>query len=325
MTRRFPPESSAVGHKYYTMTSQGLYDVVIIGGGPAGLSAGIYASRGRLKTILIEKGAIGGAIVNASLVENYPGFPDGVSGIDLTQAMYRQAVKFGLETVTAEVTAVVPEAEVKLVRTTEGDYRARALIIAGGSERAKLGVPGEAEFTGRGVSYCATCDGAFFRDKVVAVVGGGDSAVTDALELTHFARKVFLIHRRHELRATRVLQERALNEKKIEFVWESAVTEIKGEKFVNTIRLRHVKTGAENELAVDGVFVSVGNYPATAYLKGVVALDSNGAVVVNEKMETSARGIFAAGDIRSGSIRQVISAAGDGAVAAVSAAAYLGV
>ncbi len=300
------------------------YDVIIIGGGPAGLSAGIYTSRARLKSLLIEKGAVGGMIINAGLVENYPGFSEGISGIDLTQAMHKQATKFGLETFSADVTGIKIDGKNRVVLTSEGDFSARAVIIAGGSERQKLGVPGEAEYTGKGVSYCATCDGAFFRDKVVAVIGGGNAAITEALELTRFASRIFVVHRRHELRATKVVQEKAFAEKKIEFVWDSVVEAISGDKLVNKIRLRHVNTGRQSVLNVDGVFVNVGSQPATGYLKGVLALDAVGAIVVNDKMETSVPGVYAAGDIRSGSIRQTIGAAGDGAVAAVNAIKYLG-
>jgi len=300
------------------------YDVIIIGGGPAGLSAGIYTARARLKTALIEKGAVGGMIINAALVENYPGYADGVSGIDLTQAMHKQATKFGLETLSAEVTGISVNGKNKVVKTSAGDFSARAVIIAGGSARQKLGVPGEAVYTGKGVSYCATCDGAFFRDKVVAVIGGGNAAVTEALELVKFASKIYVIHRRHELRATKIVQEKAFAERKIEFIWDSVVTAVLGGVFVNKIRLKNVKTGKESEIAVDGVFVNVGSQPATGYLKGMLTLDANGAIVVNHKMETSVPGIYAIGDIRSDSIRQAIGAAGDGAIAAVNAGKYLG-
>jgi thioredoxin reductase (NADPH) len=299
------------------------YDVIIIGGGPAGLSAGIYTARARLSSLLIEKGAIGGQIINAALVENYPGFTGGISGIDLTQAMHQQATKFGLETLAAEVIGIVVDGRQKTVRTAQGDFTATAVIIAGGSERQKLGVPGEAEYTGKGVSYCATCDGAFFRDKKVAMVGGGNAAITEALDLTRFAARITVIHRRSELRATRILQEKAFAEPKIEFLWDTAVEEIIGETFVNKIRVRNVKTGKASVLSVDGVFVNVGSQPSTGYLKGLVTLDANSAIVTDEKLETSVPGLFAAGDIRSNSIRQVIGAAGDGAAAAVSAGKYI--
>jgi thioredoxin reductase (NADPH) len=299
------------------------YDVVIIGGGPAGLSAGIYAARARLSTLLIERMAIGGQIVNAPLVENYPGFTDGVNGIDLTQAMHAQATRFGMETLYDEVGSIEFNGKEKIVKTPQADIIAGAVIIAGGAERKKIGVPGEDKYNGKGVSYCATCDGAFYRDKIVAVIGGGNSAATEALELTKFATKVYLIHRRNELRTTRILQEKLLADKKIEVIWNIIPLEITGDEFVKQIKLRNVKTNKETVLDVSGVFVSVGSLPATGYLKGLLKLDSVGAIVTDEKLETSVPGIFAAGDIRSGSIRQVIGAAGDGAMAAINAEIYL--
>jgi len=299
------------------------YDVVIIGGGPAGLSAGIYTSRARLSSLLIEKGAVGGQIINAEKVENFPGFADGISGIDLTTAMHRQATNFGLETLSDEVTGIEVKGKEKVVKTPQGHFITKAIIIAGGSERQKLGVPGEKEYTGKGVSYCATCDGAFFRDKSVAVVGGGNSAVTEALELTRFASKIFLIHRRHELRATKILQEKLLADARIEVLWDTVVEEILGDTFVNQIGVKNVKTDKKALLDVAGVFVSVGSQPATGYLKGLLDLDAAGAVIAGDKLETGVPGIFAAGDIRSGSIRQVIAAAGDGAIAAVNAGKYI--
>lgn len=299
------------------------YDVIIIGGGPAGLSAGIYTARARLRTLLIEKGAIGGQIINAVLVENYPGYADGISGIDLTESMRKQAEKFGMETLVTEVTGIKLEGEKKSVITEPEEFTTKVVIVAGGSERQKLGVPGEAEFTGRGVSYCATCDGAFFRDKAVAVVGGGNAAITEALELTHFAAKVTIIHRRNELRATKIVQEKAFAEPKIEFLWDSTVDAIQGNGFVEKVSVSNVKTGQKQALAVEGVFINVGFRPNSAFLQRIVELDTAGAVVVNGGMETSVKGIFAAGDIRSRSIRQVIGAAGDGAIAAVSAGKYI--
>jgi len=299
------------------------YDVVIIGGGPAGLSAGIYAARARLSSLLIERGAVGGQIINAEWVENYPGFNESISGIDLTEAMHKQATKFGLETLTAEVTGIDLKGKQKVVRTSQGDFTAKAVIIAGGSERQKLGVPGEAEFTGKGVSYCATCDGPFFRDKPVAVIGGGNAAITEAIELTKFASRITVIHRRDELRATKILQEKAFAEKKIEFLWDSVLEEIAGDAFVNKVRVSNVKTKKKTVLNVSGVFMAVGFKPNTDYLKDIVKLDDIGTIITNEKMETGILGIFAAGDIRSNSIRQVIAAAGDGAVAAIGAEKYI--
>lgn len=299
------------------------YDVVIIGGGPAGLAAGLYTSRARLSSLMIEKGLTGGLIVNTGMVENYPGFPDGIGGCDLAELMSRQAVEYGLETLTAEVTGVELAGGRKIVSTTEGEVTARALIVAGGSERIKLGVPGEVEFTGRGVSYCAICDGSFFRDKVVAVVGGGDTAINEALDLTKFAARIIVVHRRQELRATRILQERAFDEPKIEFRWDSVVESVEGEEMVRSLRLRNVKSGEKSVLEISGVFVALGFIPNTGYLKGVVPLDEHGSVMANEKMETGVPGIFTAGDIRSNSVRQVITASGDGATAAIYAEKYL--
>jgi thioredoxin reductase (NADPH) len=299
------------------------YDVIIIGGGPAGLTAGIYASRARLSTLLIEKMAVGGQIINALTVENYPGYKDGVSGVDLTMAMHEQAAKFGVETLYDEVTGIKIESDKKIVTTPVGQFHAKAVIIAGGAEYRKYGAPGEKEFTGKGVSYCATCDGAFFRDKVVAVLGGGDTAVTDALELTKFASKIYLVHRRNELRATRILQEKLLANPKIQPVWDSLVEEIAGDKFVEKLKIKNIKTGERSELEVSGVFIAVGTLPFTGYLKGLVNLDDGGSVIANERLETNVPGIFAAGDIRTGSIKQVVAAAGDGAIAAVQAGKYL--
>ena len=299
------------------------YDVVIIGGGPAGLSAGIYTARARLSTLLIERGGIGGQIINTEKVENYPGFTEGISGIDLTQAMHQQATKFGVETLYDEVTGIKVAGKRKTVVTAQGSYSTGAVIIAGGSDRLKLGVPGEKEFTGRGVSYCATCDGAFFRDKAVAVVGGGNAATTEALELTKFANKVILIHRRNELRATKIMQEKVKANPKIKISWDTVVLEIIGNKAVEKLKLQNVKTKKESTLVVSGVFISVGSQPATGYLKGMLKLDNVGSIVTDDKLETSVPGIFAAGDIRSGSIRQVVSAAGDGAIAAVNAGKYI--
>jgi len=299
------------------------YDIVIIGGGPAGLSAGIYIARARLNSLLIERGAIGGQIINTEWVENYPGFTESISGIDLTEAMHKQATKFGLETLLADVAGILKKGKHFIVKTSAADFPAKAVIIAGGSERQKLGVPGEAEFTGKGVSYCATCDGPFFRDKEVAVVGGGNAALTEAIELTRFASKITVIHRRNELRATKILQEKAFAEKKIQILWDSVLEEISGDNFVGKVKINNVKTQKKSVLDVSGVFMAVGFKPNTGYLKDIVKLDDNGAIITNERMETGTPGIFAAGDIRSGSIRQVIAAAGDGAVAAIGAERYI--
>ena len=299
---------------------QQAFDIIIIGGGPAGLSAAIYTSRDRLSTILIEKGINGGMINEAEKVDNYPGFPEGISGLDLTARMFEQAQKYGLKDLNAEVTSI--EASGKhgfKVKTAEAEYSGKAVIIAGGSDKMKMDAPGEKEFAGRGVSYCATCDAPFYTNKIVAVVGGGNSALYEAMHLAKFASKVYIIHRRDQLRATPVVQERAKSEPKIEFVLSSIIEAVEGSAFVEKIKLKNVANGKQSELKLDGIFVSIGLKPNTGYLKGVVEMDEAGMIMVNDRMETSVPGIFAAGDIRHNSIRQTIAAAGDGAVAALSA------
>ena len=299
------------------------YEVIIIGGGPAGLSAGLYTSRARLNSLLIEKGLVGGQIADAELVANYPGFVEGISGLELGQSMHQQATKYGLNTITAEVTDIELQGEKKVVLTTNGNFTAKAVIIASGSERRKLSIPGEEEFTGKGVSYCATCDAFFFKEQPVAVVGGGDVAITEALHLTKFASKVIVIHRRNQLRATRILQEKAFSEHKIEFLWNTVVEEIEGKDTVKRLKLRQVITGEKSTLDVSGVFISIGLTPSTGYLRGVLPLDAAGYIATNEKMETEIPGIFAAGDIRRDSARQAITAAGDGATAAIYAEKFI--
>jgi thioredoxin reductase (NADPH) len=298
------------------------YDVVIIGGGPAGLTAGLYASRAGLKSVVIESGIFGGQIVNATMVENYPGFPDGISGFELGSLMHQQAVKYGLETLAAEVKGITVGGPFH-VSTTENDLEAVAVIIAAGSEYRKLGVIGEEKLIGRGVSYCATCDGFFFRDKDVAVVGGGDTAITDALELSQHARKIHVIHRRDELRAGQMLQRRAFAEPKLEFIWDTVVEEINGEQAVKELKLRNVKTKEISTMAVDGVFVAAGLEPKSHYFADIVRLNETKHIVTDESMATSVKGIFAAGDIRVNSGRQVATAVGDGAAAAISVFKYL--
>jgi thioredoxin reductase (NADPH) len=292
------------------------YDVIIVGGGPAGLTAGLYTSRARLSSLLLEKGVMGGQIVEAELVENYPGFAQGISGMELSQLMHQQATKYGLKTIIAEVTGIELQDEQKVIKTTKGNFTAKAVIIASGSERQKLGVPGEKELTGKGVSYCATCDAPFFTDQPIAIVGGGDAAISEALHLAKFASRVTVIHRRDQLRATRILQEKAFSEPRIEFLWSTVVDEIEGKDVVERLKLRQVITGAKSALDVAGIFVSIGLKPNTDYLKGVLPLDDLGHIITNENMETEIPGIFAAGDVRHNSARQAICAAGDGATAA---------
>jgi len=299
------------------------YEVIIIGGGPAGLSAGLYTSRARLRSLLIEKGAVGGQITNAELVENYPGFPQGISGLELGQLIHQQATKYGLETLQAEATGLELQGEERVVITTKGKFTARAVIIASGSERRKLGIAGEEEFTGKGVSYCATCDGPFFKERTVAVVGGGNAAITEALHLAKFASRVKVIHRRNEFRATRILQEKALAEAKIEFLWDTEVEGIEGKDIVKRLNLSNAITGEKSTLEVAGVFIAIGLKPNTDYLKGILPIDDAGYIITNEKMETKVAGIFAAGDVRLNSARQSITAAGDGATAAIYAEKFI--
>jgi len=299
------------------------YDVIIIGGGPAGLTAGLYTSRAKLNSLLIEKGLVGGQISTAEKVDNYPGFPDGIDGFELTDLMHRQATKYGLKTVIAEVTGVELQQKQIAVKTTEGDHIAGAAIIASGSDRQKLGIPGEQEFTGKGVAYCATCDAAFFRDVPVAVVGGGNAAITEALHLIKFASKITMIHRRNQLRASAILQEKAFSEPKIEFIWDTVVEEIEGEDTVKRVGLHNVKTDEKYTMEIAGIFIAVGLKPNTDYLKGILKLDAGGYIATNSKMETEVPGIFAAGDVRRNSARQAITAAGDGATAAFYAEKFL--
>jgi len=298
------------------------YEVIIIGGGPAGLTAGLYTSRAGLKSLLVERGIFGGQIVNAALVENYPGFPQGTSGAELGSLMHEQAVKYGLETITAEVTGIAA-GQLYNVSTTEGNFEAATIIIAAGSEHRKLGVNGEERLSGHGVSYCATCDGFLFRDLEVAVVGGGDTAITDALELTRHVKKVYVIHRRDQLRAGKALEERAFTQPKLEFIWDTVVEEVLGEKMISGLKLHNVKTGQHSTLEVHGVFVAVGLMPNSRNFFNILDLDDAGYIITDEMMATSAPGIFAVGDIRRNSARQVAAAVGDGATAAISAFRYL--
>lgn len=299
------------------------YDVIIIGGGPAGLTAGLYAARARQSSLLIEKGIIGGKITEAEKVDNYPGFPDGISGLELTRLMEEQATRYGLENLYAQVTGLEIDGAKRRIITTEGNFTARTVIVAGGSEREKLGVPGEKEFTGKGVSFCATCDGPFFADKPVAVVGGGNTAVYEAIHMAKFATRVSLIHRRNKLRATAITQEKAFAEPKIELLWNTVVEAIEGDDFVSSLKLRQVTNDKIYSLEVAGVFIAAGLKPNTDYLKGVLPLDKWGHIFTNERMQTRVPGVFAAGDIRHNAIRQTISAAGDGATAAYYAKKYI--
>jgi thioredoxin reductase (NADPH) len=303
--------------------SSGSYQVVIIGGGPAGLTAGLYCARSRFKTLLIELGMIGGKITNAERVENYPGFPKGISGIELGQFIHEQATSYGLETLLAEVSTVVPGQKHNLINSIEGNLIAESVIIASGSQFRKLGVPGEDKYVGKGVSYCATCDGPLFKGKTVAVIGGGDSAVTEALYLSKFASSVKVIHRRSQLRASKILEEKATAEPKIEFIWDSVVTQIEGDGVVGQLTLKNTKNDRISTLDSAGVFVAIGSKPNSAQWRRLLPLDEEGYIITNELMETKIPGVFAAGDVRHNSARQAITAAGDGATAAISAARFL--
>jgi thioredoxin reductase (NADPH) len=298
------------------------YDIVIIGGGPAGLAAGIYAARARRRTVLLEKGVIGGQIALTELVENYPGVPS-VNGFDLAQTMLKQAESYGLETQSVAVTALERNGKRWLVRTAEDEYAAKAVIVTAGADYNKLGVPGEERLTGRGVSYCATCDAAFFKGQHVAVVGGGDAAMDEGLFTTRYADRVIAIHRRDQLRAGAILQERAFANPKMEFVWNTVVTEILGNGAVSGVKLRNRKTGEESTMDLAAVFVFIGQHPNTDFLRGIASLDEGGHILVNEWMETELPGLYAAGDARQNAARQVISSAGDGATAAIAAEHYL--
>ncbi len=301
-----------------------VYDVLIAGGGPAGLTAGIYVARARLAALLLEMKTPGGAPTTTDHIENYPGFPEGVDGVELMERFRNQAARFGLEMKLFEpVNKVENDAEVITVHTDEGDLRTRALIIATGHKPAKLGVPGEEEFYGRGVSCCATCDGAFFKDKRVMVVGGGNAAVEEAVFLTRFASKVFVVHRRDRLRASKIVQEKALANPKIEFIWKSNLAEVVGDNKVHAARVVSVEDGTSSTVEVDGVFVYVGNEPNSEMAKGLLELDEHGYIVTGPDFATSVPGIFAAGDVRSGSIKQVVVAAGEGAQAAIGAQRYV--
>ncbi|MBI2862091.1 MAG: thioredoxin-disulfide reductase [Chloroflexi bacterium] len=300
------------------------YDVVIIGGGPAGLTAALYAARSKLSTLIIERETPGGQIATTDLVENYPGFPEGVSGMGLSEYMLNQATRFGAEIAFDEVTGIRPGKKQHRLLTLSGEeYLGRSAIIASGAQHQKLGVPGEEEYSGRGVSYCAVCDAPFFQDKVVAVVGGGDSALQEGLYVTKFASKLLIIHRRDALRAEKLLQERALSNPTIEFVWNHVVEEIRGNSFVESIVVRDVKSSKRREMKVQGVFPYVGLRPNTEFIKGLLELDEKGYISADEAMHTPIHGLFAVGDVRRGARRQAVTAASDGCIAALEAEEYL--
>jgi len=299
------------------------YDLVTIGGGPAGLTAGLYSARARLNVILIEKMVLGGQILVTDWIENYPGFPEGISGADFVQRMTEQVKRFDLKIETNSVISMDLSKPVKKINLSDKTITAYAIIIATGASPQKLAVPGEDTFFGKGVSSCATCDGPFFRNCILAAVGGGDTAVQEAVFLTKFAKKVYLIHRRDQLRADKIIQERAFSNEKIEIIWDSAVTRIDGSEGVEKISIKNLKTGETKEILVDGCFIWVGVSPNTDFIDNAVKQDENGFIITNLKMETSVPGVFAAGDVRNTPLRQLTTAEGDGAIAAYSAEHYI--
>ena len=300
-----------------------MYDTLIIGSGPAGMTAALYAARSNLKVGLLERGIYGGQMNNTADIENYPGY-ELISGPDLAEKMYEPLEKFGVEHLFGQVVEVQTEGMVKKVITEDESFEAKSIILAMGAQHRPLGVPGEAEFNSRGVSYCAVCDGAFFRDQDLLVVGGGDSAVEEAIFLTQFAKSVTIVHRRDELRAQKIIQDRAFANDKIRFIWDSVVTEIKGdERKVQSVDIEHVKTGEISERAFGGVFIYVGLDPMSESVAKLGITDEQGWVVTNELMETSQPGIFAIGDLRQKQLRQIATAVGDGAIAGQQAYHYV--
>ncbi len=300
-----------------------LYDILIIGGGGAGLTAALYASRAKLSTFLVEKLVPGGQIALTDMVENYPGFPEGITGGDISVRMAEQAKKYGtimaFETVQS-IAKVNHQFEVRAAKTT---YHAKAVIIASGAFYRQVGIPGEKELIGKGVSYCAVCDGAFFKEKEIVVVGGGDSAMQEGIFLTRFVKKLTVVHRRDKLRASAILQDRAKANPKITFVWDSAVSSVVGKDKVEGVKLKNLKTNQESDFKTDGVFVFIGQDPATQFLKGFLNLDEKGYVVAGDNLETSVPGVFACGEVRAGAVKQLVSACGEGCEAALAAQAYV--
>ncbi len=300
-----------------------VYDMVIVGGGPGGYTAALYAARAGLDAVVLEKLSAGGQMAQTHQIDNYPGFPDGVEGWELAQHMQRQAERFGAKTVIAQVTGVDLSVNPKKIETSEGTMFAKTVVLATGANPRELGVAQEKELVGRGVAYCAACDGMFYRGKTVVVVGGGDTAATDALLLSRIARKVYLVHRRDTLRATKIYHEQLEKAENVEFCWDSVVAEILHGEKVTGIRVRNVKNGEEREIAAEGVFISVGRKPATELFAGQVELDAGGYIVAGETTVTSVPGVFAVGDVRTKGLRQVVTAVADGALAVHSAEEYL--
>ena len=299
------------------------YDVLVVGGGLAGMTAGMYAARHGLRTGLVERMMGGASIINIEKIENFPGFPDGISGAELAPAVQEQAMNAGVRFVMGETASISRQGDYRVVSTDAGELGAKAVIVAAGSTLRQLGIPGEEEYLGRGVSQCATCDGPLYMGEVVGVVGGGDSAVDEALTLAEYAGRVLLFHRREQFRAQKALQDRVAQHSKIEMVWNSVVEEVLGEDTVSGVKVRNTVTGIENAVELSGVFVYVGLEPNSQLVKGLVKVDGAGHIPVNVSMETEVPGVYAVGDIRQHSSSQLVSAAGDGATAAISAFKYI--
>ena len=302
-----------------------IYDMLVVGGGPGGYTAALYAARAGLRVAVLEKLSAGGQMALTHQIDNYPGFPEGIDGFTLGGNMQLQAQRFGAETIYADVTALDLHAQPKVIETSEGAFYGRTVAYAAGAGPRNLGVPGERELTGKGVAYCAACDGMFFRNKTVVVVGGGNSAAADALILSRVAKRVILVHRRDTLRATKVYHKPLLQAENVEFVWNSVVTDILAEEKVTGLRVKNTVTGQEQEISCDGVFVSVGRKPATELVAGQLALDESGYIVAGESTETNLPGVYAVGDVRTKALRQIVTAVADGAMAAHSAEAFLAV
>ena len=302
---------------------QTVYDMIVIGGGPGGYSAAIYAARAGLNTLVLEKLSAGGQMALTSQVDNYPGFAQGVDGFELGQQMQSGAERFGAKTVLAEVLSVQLDGDVKTVQTSEGDYYGKTVVLSTGANPRLLGIPMEKELTGKGVNYCAHCDGMFYRNKTVVVVGGGNTAAADALHLSRLCKKVYLVHRRDALRATKIYHAPLRNAQNVEFLWNSTVTQLHHGEKLTGVRIQNVQTGEEADIACDGIFVSIGRSPATALVKGQVELDEAGYVIADESTRTNLTGVFAVGDIRTKALRQIVTAAADGAMAAHYADEYL--
>jgi len=316
--------TTPVAEKQAEVIPDTLWDMIILGAGPGGLTAGIYAGRSGLNVMILEKLSPGGQIAVSEQIDNYPGFPDGISGTELVERMEKQAVRFGTRIVMEEGIRISKEGKLFVVTTT-GDkkYRTKTIIISTGADPVKLPVPEEEKFRGKGVSYCATCDAAFFRGKDVAIVGGGDTAIADALHLTRFANKVIIVHRRRELRAVKVLQEEVFANPNVVFQWDSIPSRVIGDEMVEGLEIENVKTKEKKVLKVNGIFAAIGTVPNSKIVRGIVELDERGFVKTNYNRETSVPGIFAVGDVRDTPLRQVITAAGDGAIAEFSAENYI--